>query len=388
MISRRVKSMEPQEASPMQKLSVVGIDIAKQVFPLVGMDEHGMILVRKRLYRAQLMAFIAQLPPTLIGMEACGGAHDGARRFREHGHEVKLMAPQFVKPYVQANKNDMRDAEAIAEAVTRPTMRFVPTKSIGQQDLQALHRVRERLMGERTALVNEVHGLMAEYGIVIPKGVAKFRQAVIAKLETEQDKLTPLSQEMFGKLVEEFVALEKQLAYYQEKLEALATTHPECQRLMTIPGIGPVSATALVAAVSDAGAFKNGRQFAAWLGLVPRQHSTGGKERLLGISKRGDSYLRKLLIHGARVTLRWVGLKTDRRSQWMRQLLERRGKNRTAVAVANKNARIVWALLTSHQAYQPVQGSRRGRAWGRHALCRPTGGGVPEMRDGKLMIHS
>jgi transposase len=348
--------IEPQEASPMKKLSVVGIDMAKQVFHLVGMDEHGTILVRKRLYRAQVMAFIAQLPPTLIGMEACGGAHYWARRFREHGHEVKLMAPQFVKPYVKTNKNDLRDAEAIAEAVTRPTMRFVPPKDVDQQDLQALHRVRERLMGERTALVNEVHGLLHEYGIVMPKGVAKFRQVVVEKLESEQDKLTPLSQEMFGKLVEEFVALEKQLAYYQEKLEALATTHPECQRLMTIPGIGPLSATALVAAVSDASAFKNGRQFAAWLGLVPRQHTTGGKERLLGISKRGDSSVRKLLIHGARVTLRWVGLKTDRRSQWMRQLLERRGKNRTAVAVANKNARIVWALLTSHQDYQPVQG--------------------------------
>jgi len=349
------ETIQSQEASPMKKLSVVGIDIAKQVFHLVGMDEQGTILVRKRLYRAQVMAFIAQLPPTLIGMEACGGAHYWARCFREHGHEVKLMAPQYVKPYVKTNKNDMRDAEAIAEAVTRPTMRFVPTKDVDQQDLQALHRVRERLMGERTALVNEVHGLMNEYGIVMPKGVAKFRQAVVEKLESEQDKLTPLSQEMFWKLVEEFGALEKQFAYYQEKLEALATMHPECQRLMTIPGIGPVSATALVAAVSDASAFKNGRQFAAWLGLVPRQHSTGGKERLLGISKRGDSYVRKLLIHGARVTLRWVGLKTDRRSQWMRQLLERRGKNRTAVAVANKNARIVWALLTSHQDYEPVQ---------------------------------
>jgi transposase len=269
---------------------------------------------------------------------------------------VKLMAPQFVKPYVKSNKNDSRDAEAIAEAVTRPTMRFVPIKDVDQQDIQALHRVRERLIGERTALVNEVHGLMHEYGIVIPKGVAKFRQAVVGKLEAEKDKLTPLSQEMFWKLVEEFAALEAQLAYYQEKLEALAATHPECQRLMTIPGIGPLTATALVAAVSDASAFKNGRQFAAWLGLVPRQYSTGGKERLLGISKRGDSYLRKLLVHGARTTIRWVGRKTDRRSQWIRQLVERRGKNRTAVAVANKNARIVGALLTSHQAYELAKG--------------------------------
>jgi len=240
--------------------------------------------------------------------------------------------------------------------VTRPTMRFVPIKDVDQQDIQALHRVRERLIGERTALVNEVHGLMHEYGIVMPKGVAKFRQAVVGKLEAEKDKLTPLSQEMFWKLVEEFAALEAQLAYYQEKLEALAQTHPECQRLMTIPGIGPLTATALVAAVSDASAFKNGRQFAAWLGLVPRQYSTGGKERLLGISKRGDSYLRKLLIHGARATIRWVGRKTDRRSQWIRQLVERRGTNRTAVAVANKNARIVWALLTSHQAYELAKG--------------------------------
>jgi transposase len=339
-----------------QEMSVLGIDIAKRLFHAVGMAERGKIVWRKRLSRHDLIPFIAKLPPVLIGMEACGGAHYWARRFRAYGHEVKLMAPQFVKPYVKSNKNDSRDAEAIAEAVTRPTMRFVPAKDVDQQDIQALHRVRERLIGERTALVNEVHGLMHEYGIVMPKGVAKFRQAVVGKLEADKDKLTPLSQEMFGKVVEEFAALEAQLAYYQEKLEALAATHPECQRLLTIPGIGPLSATALVAAVSDASAFKNGRQFAAWLGLVPRQYSTGGKERLLGISKRGDSYLRKLLIHGARATLRWVGRKTDRRSQWMRQLVERRGHHRTAVAVANKNARIVWALLTSHQAYEPAKG--------------------------------
>ena len=349
--------IEPQEASPMkQEMSILGIDIAKRVFHAVGMDDRGKVVLRKRLSRHDLMPFIAKLPPVLIGMEACGGAHDWARRFRAHGHEGKLMAPQFVKPYVKSNKNDMRAAEGIGEAVTRPTMRFVPSKDIDQQDIQALHRVRERLMGERTALVKEGHGLRHEYGIVIPTGVAKFRQAVGGKLEAEKDKLTPLSQEMFWQLVDEFAALEKQLAYYQEKLEALATTPPACQRLMPIPGIGPLSATALVAAVSDASACKNGRQFAAWLGLVPRQHATGGKERLVGISKRGDSYRRKLLIHGARATLRWVGRKPDRRSQWLRQLVERRGKNRTAVAIANKNARIVWALLTSHQAYDLAKG--------------------------------
>ena len=335
-----------------QELSTVAIDLAKKVFHLVGTDTTGNILWRKRLSRNALMPFIAQLPPVLIGMEACGGAHYWARRFREHGHEVKLMAPQFVKAYVKSNKNDTRDAEAIAEAVTRPTMRFVPVKDVEQQDIQALHRIRERLIGERTALVNEVHGLMNEYGIVIPKGVPKFRQAVVDKLESEKDKLTPLSQELFWKLLEEFAALEQQIAFYQEKLESLAKTHPECQRLMSIPGIGPITATALIAAVGDVGVFKNGRQFAAWLGLVPKQHSTGGQTRLLGISKRGDSYLRKLLIHGARATLRFAGLKTDGRSRWIQGLLERRGWNRTAVAVANKNARIVWALLSRGGLYQ------------------------------------
>ena len=222
-----------------QELSTVAIDLAKKVFHLVGTDTTGNILWRKRLSRNALMPFIAQLPPVLIGMEACGGAHYWARRFREHGHEVKLMAPQFVKAYVKSNKNDTRDAEAIAEAVTRPTMRFVPVKDVEQQDIQALHRIRERLIGERTALVNEVHGLMNEYGIVIPKGVPKFRQAVVDKLESEKDKLTPLSQELFWKLLEEFAALEQQLAFYQEKLDSLAKTHPECQRLMTIPGHWP-----------------------------------------------------------------------------------------------------------------------------------------------------
>jgi transposase len=334
-----------------QELSTVAVDLAKKVFHLVGNDATGKILWRKRLSRNALMPFIAQLPPVRIGIEACGGAHYWARRFQEHGHEVKLIAPQFVKPFVKSNKNDMRDAEGIGEAVTRPTMRFVPIKAIDQQDIQSLHRVRDRLIGERTALVNEVHGLMHEYGIVIPKGVSKFRQAVVGKLESEKDKLSTLSQEMFWKLVEEFVELDTRLAYYQEKLESLAKTYPECQRLMTIPGIGPITATALVAAVGDVGVFKNGRQFSAWLGLVPKQHSTGGQTRLLGISKRGDSYLRKLLIHGARATLRWVKVKTDDRSQWIRGVLERRGWNRTAVAVANKNARIVWALLSRGGVY-------------------------------------
>jgi transposase len=334
-----------------QDISVVGVDIAKRVFHLVGMDERGKIVMRKRCSRGEVLPLMANLGPVTIGMEACGSAHYWARHLREQGHEVKLMAPQFVKPYVKSNKNDMRDAEAIAEAVTRPSMRFVPVKDIAQQDIQALHRVRERLVTARTALVNEMRGLLAEYGIVLPQGVAKFRQALVSTLEAEQTKLTPLGQELFHKLFAELGKLDAEVAYYQEKLEALADTHPVCQRLQTIPGIGPLTATALMAAVSDAQVFKNGRQFAAWLGLVPKQYSTGGQTRLLGISKRGDSYVRKLLIHGARATLRWVKLKTDDRSRWMRGLLARCGWNRTAVAVANKNARIVWALLSRGGVY-------------------------------------
>jgi transposase len=342
-----------REASPMaQTISVLGIDIAKLVFHVVGMDDSGQVVLRKRLARSELLTFIANLPPLRIGMEACGSAHDWARCFREHGHDVRLIAPQFVKAYVKSPKNDARDAEAICEAVTRPTMRFVPIKRVEQQDLQAPHRIRERLITARTALVNEIRGLLNEYGIVLPQSIAKFRALIVDKLEADQAKLTALSTEVFWHLYDEFLAVEKRLAYYDEKLAAIGQAHPECQRLQTIPGIGPVTATALIAAIGDVTQFKNGRQLAAWLGLVPREHSTGGKPRLLGISKRGDVYLRKLLVHGARATLRWIDTKHDERSQWLKALMARRGKNRAAVALANKNARIVWALLAHNQEYR------------------------------------
>jgi transposase len=282
-----------------QTIGVLGIDIAKQVFHVVGMDDSGHVVLRKRIARSELLTFIANIPPLRIGMEACGSAHYWARCFREHGHDVRLIAPQFVKAYVKSPKNDARDAEAICEAVTRPTMRFVPIKRVEQQDLQALHRIRERLIKARTALVNEMRGLLNEYGIILPQGITKFRTLVVKKLEAEQAKLTPFS-----------------------------------------------------AAIGDVTQFKNGRQLAAWLGLVPREHSTGGKPRLLGISKRGDGYLRKLLVHGARATLRWVETKPDDKSRWLRALIARRGKNRAAVALANKNARIAWALLAHNQEYR------------------------------------
>lgn len=337
-----------------QDVSVVGIDLAKRTFHVVGMDATGQILFRKRPSRDALRPFIMQLPPVVIGMEACGGAHYWARRFREHGPTVKLMAPQFVKPYVKSPKNDTRDAEAIGEAVTRPTMRVVPVQGLAQQDIQSLHRARERLMKVRTALINELRGLLSEYGIVVPTSVSKFRTAVVAKLEAERSTLTELSHELFTHLFDEFLEVEQRLVYYDEKLTTMGRTHPECQRLLPLPGMGPLTATALVAAVSHAEQFHTGRQFAAWLGFVPRQHTTGGKARLLGMSKRGDGYLRQLLVHGARAVIQWVGSKTDRRRQWIRQLVERRGKNRTAVAVANKHARMVWVLLSRQQDYRPV----------------------------------
>jgi transposase len=333
-------------------IHILGIDIAKLVFHVVGMDDSGHVVLRKRIARSELLTFIANVPPLRIGMEACGSAHYWARCFREYGHDVRLIAPQFVKAYLKSPKNDARDAEAICEAMTRPTMRFVPIKQLEQQDLQALHRVRERLVKARTALVNEIRGLLSEYGIVLPQGMTKFRTAIARQLEDAQAQLTSLSTEVFWHLYEEFLALEKRVAYYQEKLQALARTHPVCQRVQAIPGIGPLTATAILAAVPDATHFKNGRQLAAWLGLVPREHSTGGKPRLLGISKRGDVYLRKLFVHGARATLRWVDTKQDDRSRWLTALIARRGKNRAAVALANKNARIVWALLAHNQEYR------------------------------------
>jgi transposase len=335
-----------------QQMSVLGIDIAKLVFHVVGMDDTGAVVLRKRIARSELLAFIANVPPLRIGMEACGSAHYWARCFREHGHDVRLIAPQFIKAYVKSPKNDARDAEAICEAVTCPTMCFVPIKRVEQQDLQALHRVRERLIKARTALVNEIRGLLSEYGVVLPQSITRFRALIVSKLQNEQAKLTALSTEVFWHLYDEFLSLEQRLAYDDEKLAAIGRAHPECQRLQTIPGIGPISATAILAAISDATQFKNGRQFAAWLGLVPREHSTGGKPRLLGISKRGDRYLRKLFVHGARATLRWVDSKSDDRSRWLTALIARRGKNRAAVALANKNARIAWALLAHHQEYR------------------------------------
>ncbi len=332
------------------KVTRLGIDLAKTVFHLHGVDNNEKVVFKKRCGRVELSKFAANLSPCLIGMEACGSSNFWAREFQKYGHTVRLISPQFVKPYVKSNKNDVADAEAICEAVGRPNMRFVPIKTIEQQDIQSLHRIRERLVKTRTALANEIRGLLVEYGIVIPKGITRLRKELVEVLAKAQ--LTAMSQESFGSLVAELRELDERIATYESKIKMIHENHPVSKRLATIPGVGPLTATALIAAVSDPSLFKNGRGLAAWLGLVPRQHSTGGKDLLLGISKRGDVYLRRLLIHGARAVLFHSGKKQDRLSLWAKKVMERRGLNRAAVALANKNARMIWVLMSRNEEFK------------------------------------
>ena len=334
------------------QVTTVGIDIAKNVVCIHGVDARGHVVVKKRLARQKVLPFIAQLPPCLIGMEASGGAHYWAREFTQLGHTVKLMAPQFVKPYVQSQKNDPNDAAGICEAVERPRMRGVPVKSIPQQDVQALHRIRERQITARTALINQIRGLLTEYGIVIPQRASQVRHKLPMVLEDAENGLTATAREWLHALAEELQALDQRIAATDQQIERVFEADEACQRLAQLPGIGPLTATALVAAVGDATEFKNGRQFAAWLGLVPRQHSTGGKTTLLGMTKRGNCYLRTLLIHGARAVLRVVDRKTDTRSRWLQGVKARRGMNCASVAQANKTARVAWALLAKGDRYR------------------------------------
>jgi len=333
-------------------VTVLGIDIAKQSFQLHGTDKHSKAVLKKRLTRNKLSAFIANSPPCLIGLEACGGAHYWVRTFKAQGHKVRMIAPQFVKPYVKSNKNDAVDAEAICEAVQRPSMRFVPDKSIAQQDIQSLHRVRSQLVARRTAQANQIRGLLQEYGLIIPKGISHVRKAIPLILEDADNTLTYLFRELLNELYDELVHLDDRVNTLEKKLEIISRESDDCQRLLTIPGIGLLTATALIAAIGNISAFNSGRELAAWLGLVPKQHSTGGIPTLLGISKRGNSYLRSLLIHGGRAVVRVAPLYSDKRNTWVNTLNERRGKNISAVAVANKNARIVWALLSNKENYK------------------------------------
>ena len=331
----------------------IGIDVGKNLIHVHGVDRRGKRCRRKKLTRGQLPEFIAQLPSCLIGMEACSGTHYWAKRFRALGHEVCLMSPQFVKPYVKSNKNDFLDAEAICEAVTRPNMRFVPIKSDEQLELQQLHRGRSLAVAQRTALVNQVRGFLHEYGVVLPQGIHQVREQLPFILEDAELPITDRARGLLARLWHELQHADEHIYYFDRTLELLAQKEPAARRLQSIPGIGPLAATALIAAVGNAENFSNGRELAAWLGLVPRQHTTGGRTRLLGISKRGDTYLPTLLIHGARAALRFVERKSDSRSRWAVNLKARRGQNVASVALANKNARTAWVLLTRKEVYQP-----------------------------------
>lgn len=334
------------------KITTIGIDLAKDVFQVHGVDAHGKAILRKQIRRSEMTKFFANLPPCLIGMEACGSAHYWARKLSEYGHTAKLMAPQFVKPYVKSNKNDMVDAEAICEAVARPNMRFVPVKNIEQQAILSIHRGRQSFVKARTAQANQMRGLLAEYGIVIPKGIHSISERMPLILEDAENGLPGMMRNLLARLNEHFKVLDQQVDELETQIKHWHKESELSRKLEAIPGIGPITASAIVATVGNATEFKNGRQLAAWFGLVPKQHSSGGKQNLLGISKRGDVYLRTLLIHGARSVIRYAEDKAAPNS-WLRKLIARRNNNVAAVALANKNARVIWALLAKGAIFHP-----------------------------------
>lgn len=333
-------------------VTTIGIDLAKNTFSLHGVDARGKTVLRQTLNRAKLLAFLAQQPTSLIGLEACSGAHYWARELQKLGHRAGIMAPRLVAPYRQGGKNDGNDAQAICEAVSRPAMRFVPVKSAEQQAVLCLHRIRQGLVKERTAMINQLRGLLAEFGLVMPKGRYDAQRHIPRLLEDAENGLPALARRLLHDVYLRLNAMNEQLLAYDRELEHLAKASEIAQRLMSVPGVGAVTASAMLASVSDPRQFRNGRAFAAWLGLVPRQYTTGGKIRLGRITKRGDVYLRTLLIHGTRAVLSRVKDKPDRLSAWSRALIERRGYKRASVALAAKNARILWALMTRHTTYQ------------------------------------
>ena len=329
----------------------IGLDIAKSSFQVHGVDAHGKVAIRKQLARGKVLPYFAQLPPCLVGLEACGGAHYWARELQKLGHEVRLMAVAMIVPYRTHQKNDANDAEAICEAVSRPRTRFVPVKSEGQQAVLTVHRARELLVTERTALVNQIRGVLLEYGIVIAQGIQRLRRELPERL-TLAETLPGLVREVVEELRERLLELDRRITDYDHRMEQLAKQNEATCRLMQVEGVGPITATAVVATIGHGQAFQHGRQFAAWLGLVPKQHSTGGKTVLGRITKHGNVYLRTLLIHGARAVLQFSAKRRDQKSRWVEAVRRRRGNNIAAVALAAKHARILWALLAHGQDYQ------------------------------------
>ena len=334
------------------KLTTIGIDLAKNVLQVHGADEKGKTVLKKQIKRAQVLAFFANLTPCKIGMEACGSAHYWARKLQALGHSVQLIAPQYVKPFVKRNKNDAADAEAICEAASRPNMPAVPIKNASQQAILSVHRARQGFVKARTAQANQIRGLLAEYGIAIPQGIDHIAERVPTIIEDGENDLPGSFRLLIQRLLDHLKELDRQVGELELEIQRWHRDNAASQKLAKIPGIGPMTASAVVASIGDARNFENGRQLAAWLGIVPRQHSTGGKSTLLGISKRGDTYLRTLLIHGARAVIRVAEHKPGA-DPWVRSLLARRNKNVAAVALANKNARTIWALLAHDREYEP-----------------------------------
>ena len=337
------------------KLIRVGVDLAKNVFQLHGVDRSGTVMWKRRLSRAKwLDALLAQTEPGCeIGMEACAGAHHWARELQSRGYTVRLIPPQFVKPYVKSNKNDANDAEAICEAMSRPNMRFVTVKGIAQQDIQATHRIRAELMTQRTAKANQIRGLVAEYGLVAPLRLRALRVAIPGWLEDAENGLTDYFRSLLHGVWSDLISLDDRVHDLDRVIQQLANSNEVTRRLQQLRGVGPMVATALVATVGNAEQYPRGRQMAAALGLTPRQYSSGGKDRLLGISKRGDVYLRTLLIHGARSVVWQAKHKEDRLSRWVTGIAIRRHPNVAAVALANKTARMAWAMLRNETDYDP-----------------------------------
>lgn len=332
-------------------IATLGIDLGKTSCSVAGLNEVGEVILRRRVQRFRLLKFISGLSPCVVAMEACGGAHHVARFCQDIGHEPRLMSPLYVRPYVKVHKNDDRDAEAIAEAATRPTMSFVTVKSAEQLDLQALHRARERLIHSRTRLINQARAFLMERNIRIGVGRHVFQRAIRQLLTESHDDISPRMHILITDMVAELDELNGRVAAFDTEIKELARTDPAMRRLSEIPGIGPTIASALIAAIGDGSAFIKGRDLSAWLGLVPRQVSTGGKAKLIGISKRGNPYLRKLFIHGARTVLHLIRDRTTPLARWSDRLMQRRHGNVAAVAMANKLARIAWAVLTKNERF-------------------------------------
>ncbi len=332
-------------------ISTVGIDLAKNVFQLHGVNEKGKKVLKERLSRAKFSSFMQQLPVCRVVMESCGSSHYWSRRFQAMGHEVKLIAPQFVKPFTMGNKTDANDARAICQASLCEDMRYVPVKSIEQQDIQCIHRHRRLLVKQRTELVNQIRGLLAEYGVIIPKQIRFVRNQLPGIIDDTSNELTPYTRGLFSEMYEELKDKDTKIKGYDIQLDSIAKEHPVCQNLLSIPGVGSQTATALYAAVGFAHEFKNGRQFAAWCGLVPKQFSSGETVRLGGISKRGNPELRTLLVHGARSLMRSLSKSDTAKARWMKAKQARSSTNRTLIALANKQARIAWVMLSQGVCY-------------------------------------